>query len=281
MLLTAWAAFGQAPPRPLTSPANDPKFPLPASLPPFQLPARVGVFSEMPLSLQDVVTMVLANNRDVELLRIDERRADYNILAARGVFDTRFGFDGTHTRQVVPVASVLGGAASGKLAQTTLNLNPYVSGNTPWGGTQYRLEFDGSKNSTNSSFATLNPQYPTAAVLSLTQPLWRGLWFDGNRYQVLVAQRNRSISTALLRQHIADDVTQAVQAYWELDYAYRNLQVQNEAVGLAAQQDQSNRRQVEQGILAAVDVVATHTQLATFEQNVYLAQEAVTRAENL
>ncbi len=275
IFLTALSALAQVPPN------TNPKFPVPPALPPFQLPARVGVFSEMRLSLHDVIAMVLANNRDVELLRIDERRAGYNIIAARGAFDTRFGFDGTHTRQIVPVASVLGGAANGKLTETTLNVNPYVAGNSPWGGTEYRLDFNASKNSTNSSFATLNPQFPTAATLTLTQPLWRGLMFDANRYQVRVAQKNRAISAAQLRQHIADDITQAVQAYWELDYAYRNLQVQTEAVDLARQQDESNRRQVEQGILAAVDVVATHTQMATFEQNVYAAQEAVTRAENL
>ncbi len=276
VLFTALIACGQTPPA-----TSDPQFPLPAALPPFQLPARVGVFSEMRVSLQDVVRMVLANNRDVELLRIDERRAGYNIMAAQGAFDPRFGFDGTRTRQVVPVASVLGGAANGKLSTTTINVNPYISGASPWGGTDYRLDFNGTKTRTNSAFATLNPQYPTAATFTLTQPLWRGLLFDTNRYQLRVARKNRDLSVAQLRQHIADDVTQAVQAYWELDYAYRNLQVQTEAVGLARQQDESNRRQVEQGILAAVDVVATHTQIATFEQNVYAAQEAVTRAENL
>src|SRR5262249_32172948 len=39
-------------------------------------------------------------------------------------------------------------------------------------------------------------------------------------------------------------------------------------------------RQVEQGTLAPIDVTAAQTQVATFEQNVYSAQEAVTRAEN-
>ena len=36
----------------------------------------------------------------------------------------------------------------------------------------------------------------------------------------------------------------------------------------------------QQGVLAPIDVVAAETQVATFEQNVYNAQEAVTRAEN-
>ena len=71
-------------------------------------------------------------------------------------------------------------------------------------------------------------------------------------------------------------VTQAVDAYWELDYARRKLDVQTEAVRLAEQQYESNRRQAEQGVLAPVDVMAAQTQVANFQQNVFLAQQALT-----
>ena len=43
----------------------------------------------------------------------------------------------------------------------------------------------------------------------------------------------------------------------------------------------SNRRQVAQGLLAPVDVIQTQTQIATFQQNVFTAQEGLTRAENV
>ena len=56
--------------------------------------------------------------------------------------------------------------------------------------------------------------------------------------------------------------------------------MQSEAVRLAEQQYQSNRRQAEQGILAPIDVVAAQTQVATFQQNAFAAQQALTVAEN-
>jgi HAE1 family hydrophobic/amphiphilic exporter-1 len=71
-----------------------------------------------------------------------------------------------------------------------------------------------------------------------------------------------------------------VQAYWELNYAWHSLEVQTEAVHLAERQYASNRRLEEQGILAPVDVVAAQTQVATFQQLVFGAQEALTQAEN-
>lgn len=49
---------------------------------------------------------------------------------------------------------------------------------------------------------------------------------------------------------------------------------------LAEQQDASNRRQVAQGLLAPIDVIQTQTQIATFEQNVFAAQQLLSTAEN-
>jgi HAE1 family hydrophobic/amphiphilic exporter-1 len=65
--------------------------------------------------------------------------------------------------------------------------------------------------------------------------------------------------------------TQAIQAYWELYFAYDALRVQSEAVTLAQRQYESNKRQAEQGVLAPVDVVAAQTQSAIFQQNLFLA----------
>ncbi|HEY8561848.1 MAG TPA: TolC family protein, partial [Pyrinomonadaceae bacterium] len=42
---------------------------------------------------------------------------------------------------------------------------------------------------------------------------------------------------------------------------------------------ESNRRKVQEGTLAPIDIVAADTQVTNFEQNVYTAQEQVTRAE--
>ncbi|MBA2493461.1 MAG: TolC family protein [Acidobacteria bacterium] len=63
-------------------------------------------------------------------------------------------------------------------------------------------------------------------------------------------------------------------------YALRNLQVQIDAVKQARQQLESNQRLVSKGVLAPIDIIAANTQITTFEQSVYTAQEDVTRAEN-
>jgi len=175
---------------------------------------------------------------------------------------------------------VLGGAPDGKLTQTEWNAAPAISGQSPWLGGTYSLGFTNSRQTTDSEFATLNPLFSTLAQLGLTQPLVRGLRFDQGRYQLAVTRKNEALSKEQLRQRVMEVVTQAITAYWELNYAYRNLDVQAEAVRLAELQFQSNRRQAEQGVLAPVDVVAAQTQVATFQQSAFLAQQALTQAEN-
>ncbi|PYS95565.1 MAG: hypothetical protein DMF65_14025, partial [Acidobacteria bacterium] len=133
---------------------------------------------------------------------------------------------------------------------------------------------------TTNQNVTLNPQFPTAATLTFTQPLLRGLRFDNNRRQIEIARKNLSMSDAQFRQRAIDVITQVEQAYWDLAFALRNLQVQIEAVKQARIQVESNKRLVEKGVLAPIDIVAAQTQVTTFEQNVYTAQESVTRAEN-
>ena len=91
------------------------------------------------------------------------------------------------------MASLLGGTASGKLGSTDLNVSPQLSGINSLGGT-YALSLGTDRQTTDSSFNTLNPQYPSSLSLNITQPLWRGLRYDENRNRLQVARKNKQLS---------------------------------------------------------------------------------------
>jgi HAE1 family hydrophobic/amphiphilic exporter-1 len=259
---------------------TEPKTP---ELPPvkvLEVPERIGIARSVTISLGEVIQRVLANDKDIEVSRIERQEAVYNVRGAQGYYDPLLGFYAHRAHSTTPVASVLGGAPNGRLIQTEWFGDPQVSGLFPALGGSYKLDFSSARQVTNSQFATLSPQYPTSVTLNLTQPLWRGLMFDQNRHRLQVAKKNAQLSDEQFRQEVILIVTQAIAAYWELNFAYENLQVQIEAVRLAEQQDASNRRQVQQGLLAPVDVVQTQTQIATFQQTVFNAQQNLTAAEN-
>ncbi len=245
------------------------------------IPSRIGVLGERKIALQEVVERTLANDRDLAVSRILLDESGSSIKAAHGYYDPVFNLKADDLKSVSPAASSLSGGPNGKLTQKTLELLPSLSGSSPWLGGTYEIDLSASRTQSDNQFLSLNPQYPSNIGIKLNQPLWRGLRYDDNRHRLQVAIQNRSLSSEQLRQKVIEIVTQAVQAYWELDYARRNLDVQIEAVRLAEQQFASNRRQAEQGLLARIDVVAAQTQMATFRQNVFTAQDALTRSENV
>jgi HAE1 family hydrophobic/amphiphilic exporter-1 len=246
------------------------------------LPRRIGIMSEAQITLDDVVSSVLANNRDIESSRIDRLEASLRLTGAKGIYDPRFTIEPAVGHSDSAVSSSLGGGAvPGHLQQTNLSATPAVTGNILNSGGTYTVSYFSARNSTDNTFATLNPQYPTTLTFSAVQPLFRGLRFDDNRRQIKIAKKNQSITDEQFRQKVIQVTTQAVDAYWDLVYAVRNLQIQIEAVDLARKQVESNQRQEAQGILAPIDIVQAENQLDTFEQNIYTAQQSLTQAENV
>ncbi|HXG68799.1 MAG TPA: TolC family protein, partial [Blastocatellia bacterium] len=243
---------------------------------------RVGVDGSQPtpITLEEAVALALTNNKDITASRIDVELAKFDLKAAQGVYDPRLSTEIAYEKRETPVGSFIAGGADGKLSQTDATGSVSLSGSTPVAGGMYQIDLTSARQTTNNQFTSLNPQYPSALTFTYTQPLLKGLRIDDNRRRIEIGKKNLTLTDAQFRQRVIETITRVQQAYWDLTFALRNLQVQIEAVKQARAQVESNRRQVEQGILAPIDIVSAETQLRTFEQNVYLAQEAVTRAEN-
>lgn len=254
----------QAPPRPL--PSSD----------------RVGVdlANQLSLTLEQAIELALKNNNDIDTSRNDVQIAEFDLRGSRGVYDPVLGAESYYESATTPTASAIGGAVNGAVTQTRYFGTGGVSGFTPWYGGNYSARFDSTRQTTSNTNSFLNPQYPTVLNLTYTQPLFRNFKIDNNRRQIAIARKNLSLSDAQFRQRAIEVIAQVEQAYWNLAFALRNLQVQIDAVKQARTQLESNQRQVAKGILAPIDVVAATAQITTFEQGVYSAQEDVTRAEN-
>jgi hydrophobic/amphiphilic exporter-1 (mainly G- bacteria), HAE1 family len=245
-----------------------------------RMQARIGVEGERRVTLKQVIELVLDNDPELAISHISLDQSGNSVKIARGNYDPVFSLETSRSKSSVAIASAIGGSASGRLTNKEFVFKPKISGNTPWLGSSYTLTFSDSKQISDSLFSQLNPQYPSSMTLDFTQPLWRGLRIDAGRRALMVARKNKDLSYEQLRQKVIERVTLAVQYYWELAYAWQNLEVQKEAVRLAVAQYESNRRQAEQGLLAPIEVVAAQTQVATFQQGLAAAQQLLTSTEN-
>ncbi|MGB7923684.1 MAG: TolC family protein, partial [Pyrinomonadaceae bacterium] len=263
------------PPPPVAPNFEAPSRPLPSA-------ERVGVdlSDQMPITLNEAVGLALTNNNDIDGSRINVEIAEFNLEAARGVYDPILSSESYYESRTTPTSSTISGGQNGSVTQKDLTGALRFGGFTPFAGGAYQLDFSSTRLNTNNQNVTLNPQFPTALTFTYTQPLWRGLRFDNNRRTIEIAKKNLSLTDAQFRQRAIEVISQVEQAYWDLVFALRNLQVQIDAVKQARTQVESNQRLVEKGVLAPIDIVAANTQVTTFEQNVYTAQEAVTLAEN-
>lgn len=243
---------------------------------------RVGVNSadSLSLTLEAAIEMALKNNNDIDSSRNDSQISDLRLEGARGVYDPLITSDNYYERASTPTASAIGGAVNGAVTQTRMFNSAGVSGFTPAAGGSYSALFNSSRTTTSNTNSFLNPQFPSSLTFNYTQPLLRDRKFDGNRRSIEIAKRNRSISDAQLRIKAMDVISAVEAAYWDLTFALRILQVETDTLKQAKEQLDSNKRLVEKGVLAPIEIVAANAQISTFEQTVFLAQESVTRAEN-
>ncbi|HEY0174289.1 MAG TPA: TolC family protein [Pyrinomonadaceae bacterium] len=249
---------------------------------PFPALERVGVdmSEQRALTVREVIEMALANNKDIEVARENVRAAEFDLQAARGVYDPRFLTNSYYERSEQPSASFLSGSSTGSVTQSGFFSNSSVQGLEPKFGGGYRVDFVNNRVTTDNQFAAINPQYPTALTFSYTQPLIRGRSFDQNRRLIEIGKKNLSLTDAQFRQRAVETITAVQRAYWDLVYALRNLQIQREAARDARRQLEHNKRLVSEGMLAPIDVVAAEAQVSGFEQSVFSALDDVGRAEN-
>ena len=242
---------------------------------------RVGVdmMNQKPLTLREAIVLALENNKDIEVTRKNVRISEFDLQATRGAYQPRFNVQSFYERATTPTASFFSGSTDGSTTQSNFAGSARVEGLAPNGGS-YRVEFNNSRLNTNNLFATLNPQYASNLNFQYNQPLFRGRSFDQNRRQVEIAKKNLSLTDAQFRQRTVEIIAGVQRGYWDLTFALRNLQVQRDGVRDAKDQVAHNRRLVEEGQLAPVDIIASETQVANFEQNVYDALNTVTVAEN-
>lgn len=289
-----FAAFGQNP-SPTPTPDNGKQVVLPDDLknvpdvaPNYKsrdlnLPdlGRVGVdvTRERPLTLAEALRMALDNNKDIEVARKTSSMAEFDLKAARGVYEPKLSGQTYYERATAPNVSIF--SNNPKTTQGTAVANAGLTGFVPKFGTVLTGTFNNSRVTTDNPISILSPQYLSSLSFSVTQPLLRGRRFDAQRRGIEIAKRNLELTDTQFLSHTIDTVSNVEKAYWDLIFALRNLQVQRDGVTIAKAQLEHNKRLVNEGQLAPIDIVAAETQVATFEQAVYDALNAVNISENL
>jgi outer membrane protein len=126
------------------------------------------------------------------------------------------------------------------------------------GSTQLRLLFD----------PALTPGF-TATV---SQQVLNGFGFRVNRTLIRVAENELKIEREAFRQQIIISLSNAKNAYWDLVAARATVRAAEQALTTAQQFAANNRKQVEAGTMAPLDVATADAQVASSRRDLIVAQ---------
>ena len=139
-------------------------------------------------------------------------------------------------------------------------------------GTQLSVTFNNSRQTTTNTFSTYSPLLNTTLRAEITQHLLQGFGPAINGRFIVQAKNDRRITDSAFRQQLLYTVNQIENIYWGLVSAYEDEQAKERALAQSTQLSQDNRRQLQIGTLAPLDVVNSDAAVATDKQALVASQ---------
>jgi outer membrane protein len=133
-------------------------------------------------------------------------------------------------------------------------------------GTLLNLTFNNSHTTTNSQRNNFSPQLNASFQARATQHLLQGFGTGINGRFILQAKNDRRITDSAFRQQLLYTVNQVENIYWGLVSAYEDELAKERALTQSTQLTSDNRKQLEIGTLAPLDVVNSDSAVATDKQ---------------
>jgi outer membrane protein TolC len=133
-------------------------------------------------------------------------------------------------------------------------------------GTQLGVTFNNTRVSSNNPFSDYSPDITATFRATATQHLLQGLGWGINGRFIVEAKNTRRITDSAFRQQLLYTVNQVENIYWGLVSAYEDEQAKERALAQSTQLTEDNRRQLQIGTLAPLDVVNSDSAVATDKQ---------------
>jgi len=133
-------------------------------------------------------------------------------------------------------------------------------------GTSLSVGFNNSRVSTTNPFSNYSPQVNTSFRATATQHLLQGFGWGVNNRFVVQAKNDRRITDSAFRAQLLYTMTQVESIYWGLVSAYEDEQAKERALAQSTQLDADNRKQLQIGTLAPLDVVNSDAAVASDKQ---------------
>ena len=148
-------------------------------------------------------------------------------------------------------------------------------------GTAIQLGLTNSSASSNSVRNNFNPSLTSSLALNFRQSLTQGFGRSINSRLIRIARNNREVSDLAFKQQVIQTVSQVQNLYWDLVSFNEDVRVRQQSLALAEKLYNDNKRQVEIGTLAPIEIVRAEAEVAARQQDLTVSQTQVQQQETI
>jgi outer membrane protein len=142
-------------------------------------------------------------------------------------------------------------------------------------GAAFQFVWDNTRATNTNAFATFSPQFNSQFKAEVTQHLLQGAGIWVNKRFMYQALNDRRIADSGFRQQILYTTNQVESIYWGLVQAYEDVQSKERALAQSSQVASDNRKQLQIGTMAPLDVLQADQTVASDKQGLISAQLAL------
>jgi outer membrane protein len=164
------------------------------------------------------------------------------------------------------------------LIQTTRSFQVQYAQTWDFGLTA-QLTYASSRYNVNSDFYTVNPYTSGDLDLQITQNLLQGFGSAVNGRNIRVQRNNVKVSNLQFQQQVSTTVAAVLNLYWDLVSFDEDVRSRRQEVGTAQQLLEDNKRQVQLGSLAEIEVTRAEAQLFSSQQDLVVSQTNLQQQE--
>ena len=226
------------------------------------------------LSLDEAVRTTMQRNLG-EVVALDlDAEAGQSLLSQYGIFDPFATATFQHSSRSAPTTSSF---QSNGERSTIADIG--VSQTLPTGG-DYNIFLNNSRSTISGGGTTVSPQVNPELGFAFNQPLARNFGIDITRRGINIARNTLGINRELFRSVLINTAVSVEQAYLDLAYARRNVDVVKQSLFLARDQSRITQIRIDVGASAPLDILQPRVQIATTEEQLIVAVASVRDAED-
>jgi outer membrane protein TolC len=148
-------------------------------------------------------------------------------------------------------------------------------------GTTVQATFFSSHTHVNSPANVLNPYTNGYLDFYISQNLLQGWGVAVNNRNIRVARNNIKVTDLQLKRQVITTVSAALNLYWDLVSFNEDVRIKERAVATAQKLYEDNKKQVELGTLASIEVTRAAAELSSSKEDLLIAQTNVAQQETV